>query len=316
MEGKSVRITLVDTRSGINRCIAKTSCDGPYEYHLKEKRGGKWTFVEKDYQYAKLFDLSDPARNVGDFKNPFGAQVPFVRIEAMHSTLYQNPMVMMKLDENADLNTQKLSVRYGCEIDFSNNLAKVVKVKGNGIKGGKIAIKTRCATNSEIGYGEYIIDTDFEGWREFILIESDNGERNDHNFEQKEWRYGIYRSSLNHDRMVGVDIETEGDMTGVKMSSIIAYEHVHEVYKNPTLKLGDTWIVFECELLSGEFIEWDGVTAKTIDRFGNERPIWFNNDGKFKAPRGKFNVSVEARALNRTTPRMQLTLGFTGKEVK
>ncbi|MBE6651620.1 MAG: hypothetical protein E7613_09970 [Ruminococcaceae bacterium] len=290
--------------------------DGKHEYHLKEKRGGKWIFVEKDYQFAKLFDLKDSARNVGHFKNPFGQQVPFVRIEAMHSTLYQNPMVMMKLDENADLITQKLSVRYGCEINFSDNLAKVVKVKGNGIKGGKIAIKTRCATNSEIGYGEYIIDTDFDGWREFILIESDNGERNDHNFEDKEWLYGIFRSSLNHDRMIGVDIETEGDMTGVKMSSIIAYEHVHEAYKNPTLRLGDTWIVFECELLSGEFIEWDGTTAKAIDRFGNERPIWFNNDGKFKAPRGKFNVSVEAKALNRTTPRMQLTLGFTGKEVK
>ncbi|MBQ7898174.1 MAG: hypothetical protein IJ323_07090 [Clostridia bacterium] len=289
--------------------------DGPYEYHLKEKRGGKWTFVEKDYQVAKLFDLSDPDRNVGHFKNPFGAQVPFVRIEAMHSTLYQNPMVMMKLDENQDLMSQKLSVKYGTEINFKENLAKTVKVFGNGL-GGKIAIKTRCATNSEMGYGEYIVDVNFKGWREFILIESDNGERNDHHFEDKENLYAIFRSSLNNDRTTGVDIETEGDMTGVKMSSIIAYEHVHEVYKNPTLKLGDTWVVFECELLSGEFIEWDGKTAKTIDRFGNERPIWFNNDGNFKAPRGKFNVSVEARALNRTTPRMQLTLGFTGKEVK
>ena len=115
--------------------------------------------------------------------------------------------------------------------------------------------------------------------------------------------------------MVGVDIETEGDMTGVKMSSIIAYEHVHEVYKNPVVRIGEAWVQFECELLSGEFIEWDGKKAKTIDRFGNERPIWFNQEN-FKAKRGKFKASVEARALNRCTPRMQLTLGFTGKEVK
>jgi len=289
--------------------------DGPYEYHLREKRGGKWTFVEKDYQFAKLFDLKDSARNVGHFKNPFGAQVPFVRIEAMHSTLYQNPMVMMKLDENADLNTQKLSVRYGCEIDFSNNLAKVVKVKGNGIKGGKIAIKTRCATNSEIGYGEYIIDTDFEGWREFILIESDNGERRDHHFEEGLHRYNIYRSSLNNDRTTGVDIMTEGDMTGVRMSSIIAYEHIYEVLKNPTVKIGEGSVTFECELQSTDFIEFDGKTAKVIDRFGNERPIWFNAEN-FKAPRGKFKAELTARALNRTTPRAKLTLGFTGKEVK
>ena len=99
------------------------------------------------------------------------------------------------------------------------------------------------------------------------------------------------------------------------MSSIIAYEHVHEVYKNPVVRIGESWIQFECELLSGEFVEWDGVTAKTVDRFGNERPIWCSSDS-FKAPRGKFKASLEARALNRTTPRMQLTLGFTGKEVK
>ena len=61
--------------------------DCPYEVQLKEKRGKKFTFVEKDYQIAKLFDLNDTARNTGSFKNPFGAQVPFIRIEAMMSTL-------------------------------------------------------------------------------------------------------------------------------------------------------------------------------------------------------------------------------------
>ena len=43
-----------------------------------------------------------------EFKNPFGAQVPFLRLEAMHSTLKENPMVMMKLDENDRGNTTRL----------------------------------------------------------------------------------------------------------------------------------------------------------------------------------------------------------------
>ena len=289
--------------------------DGKWEYQLKEKRGGKYTFVEKDYQFAKLYDLSDCDRNVGEFKNPFGAQVPFIRIEAMMSTLKLNPMVMMKLDENVDLTSQKLEVKYGTEINFKENLAKVVRVKGNGIKGGKIAINVRCATNSETGYGEYIIDTDFKGWREFMLLESDNGERRDHHFEEGLHHYNIYRSSLNNDRTTGVDIMTEGDMTGVRMSSIIAYEHIYEVLKNPTVKIGEGSVTFECELQSTDFIEFDGKTAKVIDRFGNERPIWFNAEN-FKAPRGKFKAELTARALNRTTPRAKLTLGFTGKEVK
>jgi len=103
-------------------------------------------------------------------------------------------------------------------------------------------------------------------------------------------------------------------MTGVKMSSIIAYEHTYEVLKNPTVKIGDMSVMFECELQSSDFIEFDGKTAKVVDRFANEKPIWFTSN--LKAPRGKFKAELTARALNRGTPRAQLTFGFTGKEIK
>jgi hypothetical protein len=288
--------------------------DCPYDVELIEKRGKKFSFVEKDYQIAKLYDLNDPARNFGIFKNPFGAQVPFIRIEAMLSTNYNNPKVILPLDENKDLVTQKLKIEYGGELDLSENLAKVIKVCGNGIKGGKICIKVSYATNSEQGYGEYIIDTDFKGWREFILLESDNGERNDHGFEKNEGRYAVYRSSLNNNRITDLHVETEGDMTGVKMSSIKAYEHTYEILKNPTVKIGEMAVMFECELQSSDFIEFDGKTAKVVDRYGNEKPIWFTSN--LKTPRGKFKAELTARALNRGTPRAQLTFGFTGKEIK
>lgn len=288
--------------------------DCPYEVQLIEKRGKRYSFVEKDYQIAKLYDLNDSARNTGKFRNPFGAQVPFIRIEAMLSTAYRSPFVMLPLDETKDLVTQSLAIRYDKEIDLSDKLAKVVKVRGNGIKGGKICIKVACATDSEQGFGEYIIDTDFRGWREFILLESDNGERKDHSFEKTEDRYSIYRSSLNNNRTTGLHIETEGDMTGVKMSSIIAYEHTYEILKNPTVRIGDMSVMFECELQSSDFIEFDGKTAKVIDRYGNEKPIWF--DSNLKAPRGKFKAELTARPLNRGIARAQLTFGFTGKEIK
>ncbi len=288
--------------------------DCPWEVQLIEKRGKKFSFVEKNYQKKRLYDLNDENRNKAEYKNPFGAQIPFIRIEAFMSTAKNNPFVLLPLDENKDLITQKLEAKYGGEIDLSNNLAKVVRVCGNGIKGGKICINLRCATNSEQGYAEYIIDTDFKGWREFILLETDNGERKDHNFEEGVWLYSVYRSSFNNNRMTGIDIMTEGDMTGVKMSSVIAYEHTYEVHKNPTVKIGEMGVMFECELQSGDFIEFDGKTAKVIDRFANEKPIWFTSN--LKAPRGKFKAELTARALNRGTPRAQMTFGFTGKEIK
>jgi hypothetical protein len=223
-------------------------------------------------------------------------------------------MVLLPLDESKELSEQNLECTYGGELDLSNNLAKVVRVLGNGVPGGKIAIKVFCATNSETGYGQYIIDTDFKGWREFILLESDNGERTDHGFEKDHGRYAIYRSSLNNDRTTGLRVETEGDVTGVRMSSIRACEHTYEVLKNPTLQIGESTVTFECELMSSDFIEFDGKNAKVIDRYGNEKPVWFS--GELKAPRGRFAATLTAKALNRGVARAQLTLGFTGKEIR
>jgi len=286
--------------------------DCPYEVQLKEKRGGKYTFVEKDYQYKRLYDLNDAERNKAEYKNPFGAQVPFIRIEAFLSTAGKNPSVLLPLDENKELTAQKLYCRYGGEINYADKLAKKVRVFGNG-KNGAIRINSRCATNSEMGHGEYIIDVNFEGWREFIFIESDNGERPDRAFPDQ-GNYAIFRSGLNHDRTTGIDIDTLGDMTGVRMSSITACEHVYDMLKNPTLKVGDQVVTFECELKSTDFIEFDGKEAKVLDRYGNERPIWFS--GSIKVPRGKFTAELTAKSLNRMTPRAQVTFGFTGKEIK
>lgn len=282
----------------------------PYEVKLIQK-GEEFLFIEKKYQEAKLYDLDDGERNYGIFENPFKEQVPFIRIEAMLSTNYNNPFVMIPLDEEKELLSQNTVFKYDKEIDLSDKLAKKIKVFGNG-KGGAIRINTRCATNSEMGHGEYIIDVDFVGEREFILLESDNGERPDLEFPHQ-GNYTVYRSSLNNNRITGVDIETIGDMEGVRMSSVIAYEHTYEVLKNPTVKIGNMSVMFECELMSSDFLEFDGKTAKVIDRYANEKPVWFESD--LKAPEGSFKAELTARALNRTTPRAKLTIGFTGNEL-
>lgn len=288
--------------------------NGQWEYHLIEKKDGKYSFIEKDFQKVKLFDLSDKNRNKGKFNNPFDSQEPFIRIEAMMSSAGENPMVLLTMDENCDITNQKLTRDFGEEVDISDRLAKCVRVLGNGIKGSAIAIKTRCATNSEKGFGEYIIDTDFAGWRDFVLLEADNGERPDLPFDKNERFYAVYRSGLNNDRLTSVEIETVGDVSGVRISNITACRHVYEVLKNPTLEIGDSSIMFECELMSSDFIEYDGEKAKVIDRYGNEKNIWYS--GSVNVPAGCFEAKLTAKALNRTVPRAQLTLGFTGKEVE
>jgi len=222
-------------------------------------------------------------------------------------------MVLLPLDENAELTGQKLDRQFDGEVDLSDKLAKCVRVLGNGKKGGAIAIKIRCDSDSERGYGEYIIDTDFDGWRDFILLEADNGERPDLPFDDKENFYAIYRSGLKNDRITRIEIETTGDVSGVCMTSVYACEHTYEVLKNPIVTIGDESILFECELMSTDLIEYDGKKAKVLDRYGNEKMIWCT--GQLKVPSGHFTAELNAHALNRTTKRAQLTFGFTGKEI-
>lgn len=275
--------------------------------------GGGAIFKEKSYQRVKFYDIGDQARNKAVFRNPYAAQTPFLRIEALMSSNLRAPITLLELDENKELNGQVLSRVFERETDISDRLAKVVKVHGNGQKGGKICIKLRCATNSEKGFGEYIIDTDFVGDREFILVESDNGERTDHGFEKDEGVYGIFRSSLNNDRITEISIETEGNTSGVRMSSINACEHVYEVLKDPTVTVGTTSLTFECELMSSDYIEFDGKTASVTDRYGNSKQIWFSSG--LEVPAGEFEASVSATPLNRCVPRCALTFGFDGPEV-
>ena len=287
---------------------------GSWEYHIVQKDDGRYVFAEKDYQMKKLFDLNDGARNRGCYSNPFGAQTPFLRVEALMAAKGTAPQVLLSLDREKDITEQKLENSFGGEIDLSSKLAKVVSVCGNGKAGGAIAIKMRAGTSSELGYAEYIIDTDFEGWRDFVLLEADNGERPDLPFDNEEDIFSVYRSGYKHNRATEIAIETTGDMTGVKMTDIVAVEHMYEVLKNPTVRVGSSTVTFGCELMSTDYIEFDGSQAKVIDRYGNEKTIGYS--GELAVPAGSFEAELTAKPLNGGTARAQLTFGFTGQEIE
>ncbi len=288
--------------------------NGQWEYHVIRKENGDYVFVEKDYQIKKLLDLADSDRNNADFNNPFCEQTPFVRIEAMLSGGDKNPITLISFDKEKDLTEQAMACDFGGEIDLSGRLAKKVSVLGNGKEGGAIGINLHCKTNSEKGYALYVIDTDFEGRRDFVLVEADNGERPELHLEEERGFYSVYRSGFKHEWVCDINISTTGDMTGVKMSDIIAVEHTYEVLKNPAVRVGDTSVTFMCELMSTDFIEFDGKTAKVVDRYGNEKQIHFT--GNITVPSGKFNGVLTADALNNNTPIAHLTFGFTGNEIK
>jgi hypothetical protein len=66
--------------------------------------------------------------------------------------------------------------------------------------------------------------------------------------------------------------------------------------------------------MSSDFIEFDGAQAKVIDRYGNEKTVWFS--GELKVPTGSFEAKLTAKPLNGGIARAQLTFGFTGEEIE
>ena len=287
-----------------------------HEFAVTEKNNGKYALVEKNYSIKRLYDIQNYERNTTVLSNPFKAQTPFIRLENCLSTLAENPMILLPLDENKPLSEQLKSHEFGGRVDIKNHLAIKVRVKGNG-KNGKIAITTRFETNSATReYALYLIDTDFEGWRDFVLYETDNGTRVDeHSFEKDEHAWKVFRNQINTDRLLSIELRAEGDIDGVQMSSVQACAPIYNVIKNPTVKVGEEKVMFECELMSSDFIEYDGEKAKVVDRYGNEKPVWF--DGSVTVPHGKYKAEVSiASSLNNCPANVILTVGTTGKEIK
>ncbi len=282
--------------------------NGKYEYHLNDEN----VFVEKDYKFAKLYDLSDNSRNTATFNNPFQKQTPFIRIEALlFCDDSKEGTLILPSDKNISVSEQDISIDYGKCFDISGKYAKKVFVTGNGKKGA-IAIKLRSRAKGYLAFTEYIIDTDFEGEREFILCESDKGERPELGFDKNEWNYGVYRFSFDHSKFIKAEVVTEGDVSGVKMGDVVAYPHKYETIKNPSVSVADSKITFNCELKSTDYLEFDGKTAKMIDRNGNETAVTFT--GELSVPSGEFDIrlSCEEKKMSRA----QLTVGFTGKCIK
>ena len=284
-----------------------------FEHQLVELGDNEYAFLQKKYQKAKLYDLHDEDRNSKEFTNPFDEQTPFVRIEAMISAENGDEIPFVKFDKEKDLTEQTLDMEFTKPFDMTDYMAKKVSVLGNGKKGGAISIEV--GKISKHSSARYYIDTDFEGFREFDLIETDNGERNDLPFDDiYTWKDIVYREAFIYNNVSEMHIMTTGDVSGVKISDITLAKRSFEILKNPSLSIGDTNVTFLCDLKSTDFIEFDGKTAKMIDAGGNETAIEFK--GQLIAPENKFTASLTTENKTNNRLRAQLTFGFSGKTIK
>ncbi len=291
------------------------------EYQLRENENGEFVFVEKKYEQKKFYDVQNAERSSETFVNPYGKHSPFMRIMAHISSVGENALSLIEIDRNASFPKEKLENVFEQEIDLTSKCARKVSVLGNG-KNGTVAILIHGRETGREGVMAYYIDTNFEGWREFILAESDNGDYPELEYEQKMmegesivrhlWKY--LRNNACDNRAYKIKIDSCGDVDGVKISGVEAVEHTFEVLKNPTVKVGDSTVTFNCDLKSTDYIEFDGEKAFMYDRIGNETPIEFT--GSIEVPEGEFSAELSVGNTSSAPLRASITFGFTGEELK
>ena len=271
-------------------------------------------FTEAEYLRSKLYALTD-GRGRFRSSNPFGDQEPFIRIENHMTSDGSDPVTLIDLDPGMPLKGQRLSAELD-HYDLSDRLALKVKVFGNG-SGDAVCIRLSGYDLINRGVYDYVVRLDFEGWREFILAENDNGEYGDIVFPGKrDGLYEYYRETLNLKNVTKAEIFLSGDCEGVRMSPVEAVRHRLLPLTDPAVRVGEQKIRFGCAVEATEYLEYTpGKGALIYDRYGNTRPAE-TTAGKIILPRGEFEAELSASAAAAAVPsRATLTFGVYGDTI-
>ena len=294
------------------------------EWKIIEKNPGEYAFLQMYYSQANLGnDLTSPNYSY-TANNPFAAQNPFIRIEPRWSSEYENPITICEFDENLTLAKQTLA-KANLSVDMRQNMAVKVKVKGTGKDGDALLFVLRggLVSGESNGHCDYFIDLNFEGWKEFILLDADNAEYDTAKYKfgapiyNVGGDYGTVRSTPNFANIVNVTVYTCGDTAkNAQVSSLVGYTQIDAPVKNPTIKVGSDTITFNTTVKGGEYIEYIPEENKAYLYRNREQTIEeISFTGSINAPSGNFTVEYSAEATTKATLRARISLGFKGQEV-
>jgi len=293
--------------------------------------GGEWRVVPVGNEF-KFQQIHYCKKNLGDCyshsdfnysdRNPFKKQTPFIRIEARFSSLFEEPLVLSEFEDKSLDETGKMSSPTSTR-DISSRMAMSIRVKGTGHDGDAALISLSGGVTLERGgRGDHFIDLNFEGWRDFILIDNDNG---DYDYEKYVFD-GIattsaaattFRYCPSFEKIDQAVIRVTGE-TGrnAEFGNLVSYVHAPSPIKNPSVKVGDSEMIFNCSLHGGDYIEYDPETDKALLYHNMEQTVEeISFDGKLSVPTGGFTAVYSAEKESDAPLRAKLVLGFTGEEL-
>ncbi len=306
--------------------------EGKYEYKVFRQDDGTWAFKEMKYCFNKTTDTAEYEYVSETDTNPFAEQTPYVRIEQRYSTLGENEVVVLPLDETAEIST--LAKKHTINAtNISDKITLKVRVQGNGSETDAILIQLGAVVTAETGRNDYVIPLNFTGWREFILADADNADYGPYTFSgtshASQLSYETFRAVPNMAAVNSFTIKLCGSCTGVKIDDIRACTTVDAPVKNPSVTVGNTTLTFNTELHSGEFVEYYPETGKAYQTYYeytyNEETGKYVSDeahikevtysGSLTVPAGSFKYTYSAEALTEAPTRARVGIGLSGNVI-
>jgi len=297
-----------------------------------KKIGGEWRVIEKDGKYffeRRSYDYQNFGNAVGvEDKlvggNPFLEQTPFIRIESRYSTLSDAPFEFQhfQFDENTPIGTKKIIKTFGGINFTTNGMVATTRIKGTGRDGDAMLISFAYGPNGENdGRRDHFIDLNYEGWREYVLLDFDNAD-----YDVKKYpfegisvtgsSYQTYRFTPSHYAIDRLTIRTVGETaTNAVLDDIILQPHSDAPIKNPTVKVGAQTMTFNCEMKGGDYLEYSPETGKAILYHNTEQTteeVTFTGNISIA---GSYTATFSAEAETSAPVRARLVFGFSGQQI-
>ncbi len=254
------------------------------EEYLRTPENGAVLLENTLYKRSHSVATFEQGSRHAEVKNPFEAQIPAFRLEALPAAGdYEHPtaVTLARFDENCPLPAET-SLRFEAVKNPELHRGLGVWCKGDG-SGALIVIALRNLSLCQRRSAEHYIKADFVGWRYFAFYENQNAtlpteirprkELGYENYNHLQEFYGYYRTRLNYQTIDGLDIEVIGS-DKICLRDLRLVPHINPNIVNPTLHFGEKSIKIHTILAAGTNLYFDGKNCVVEDDFGDvlERP--------------------------------------------
>ncbi len=236
--------------------VRKAVGDFNKEFKLFKQEDGSWAFKEMKYLKHKIYDVSEPNFVVRKHTNSFGEQKPFIRIEQRYSTNGKNGFTLFSFDESKPVD-QLVGRNVFEPVDITGKTAFKIKVHGNGSESDALMISIASPSFTAVGHYDYFIPVNFTGWKEIILLETNNADYEGYSFEDVPVTGShTFRQDVLFNQVNQVQLAICGKCEGVRIGDLVAYTPTDAPAKAPQITIGNETISFDAELHGGDFIEY------------------------------------------------------------